>query len=145
MAIGVKQDAVFCPICTTFASPDQVVAVPSGDPGDFLVAYWAFSVLFPPQMQELSFAGQVLLCFHVKTLFKVGFPGRIKWIGRSLNGSVPLDFHIESTSQMHRLRVSFLVLDFPCKHPVVGALGREVFLPYPGRTLVRVSPPRPPP
>lgn len=135
MAIGVKEYAVFCPICTTFASPDQVVAVPSGDPGDLLVAQWAFSVLFLPEMQELSFSGQVLLCFHVKPLFKVGFPRRIKWIGRPLNGSVPVDFHVERAPQMHGLRVPLLVLDFPCEHPVVRALGRVVFLPHPGRPL----------
>ena len=140
-----EKDAIIRLIFATMTFPLHVVAVPSRDPGDFLVAHGACSVLFLPQMQELSFPGQVLLCFHVKTFFKVGFPGRIEWIGSPLNGSMPLDFHIESTPQMHRLRVSFLVLDFPCKHPVVCALGRKVFLPYPGRTLVRVSPPRPPP
>src|SRR5260370_16663365 len=118
MAIGVTQDAVFWPICTAFTSPDQVVAVPSRDPGDFLVAHGACSVLFLPQMQELSFPGQVLLCFHVKTFFKVGFLARIEWIASPLNGSMPLDFHIEGTPHTHLLPLSFPVLYSPSNHPV---------------------------
>src|SRR5437588_2319461 len=46
---------------------------------------------------------------------------------------------------MHELRVSLFLLDFSCKHPVVGSFGREVFLPNPGRTFSWVSSSCPPP
>ena len=94
MAVGMKEHAVFCPICASFASPDQMMAMPSRNLGDFLVAHWADSVLFLPEMRELSFPGQVLFHFHVETFFKVCFPGWVKWVGCSLNEDMPLDFHI---------------------------------------------------
>ncbi len=121
------------------------MAVPSGDLGDFLVAHWAESLLFLPQMQESPFACQVVLCFHVETFFKVRFPGWIEWVGCSLDGSVPLDFHIDSSSKMDGFRVSCLVLDLSCEYPVVGSFCGEVFLPHPGGTFSWVSSPGPPP
>src|SRR2546427_1870179 len=96
-------------------------------------------------MQKLSFTSQVPFCFYVKTLFKVRFPGWIKWIGSALYRSMPLDFHINRSSQMDKLRVSFLVLDFSCEHPVVSALCGEVFLFHPGGAFSWMPPPGPPP
>ena len=145
LAIWVKEHAVFYPICAAFASPNQVVAMPSRELGDFLVAHWAHSVLVLPKVQELSFSGEVLLCFHVKTFFKVGFPSRVEWVGSPLNGRVPLDFHLGGSPEVNNLRVSFLVPDFSCKHPIVRTLGCEVFLPYPGCAFLWVSSPGPPP
>jgi hypothetical protein len=126
-----EEHSVLCMVCAPFASPDQVVAVPSGNPGDFLVAHWAESLLFLPQMQESPFACQVALCFHAETFFKVRFPGWIEWVGCALDGGVPLDFHINSSSEMDGLRVFFLV--------------GEVFLPHPGGTFSWMSSPGPPP
>jgi len=119
--------------------------MPSRELGDFLVAHWAHSVLVLPKVQELSFSGEVLLCFHVKTFFKVGFPSRVEWVGSPLNGRVPLDFHLGGSPEVNNLRVSFLVPDFSCKHPIVRTLGCEVFLPYPGCAFLWVSSPGPPP
>src|SRR6266516_1774832 len=121
------------------------MAMPSRDLGDFLVAHWAESVLFLPEIEELSFSGQVPFHFYVKTFFKVQFPGRIKRVGCSMNRSMPLDLHIACSSQVNELRVSFLVFDFTCKHPVLAPFCREVFLPYPGCAFSWVSPPGPPP
>src|SRR5881275_2084600 len=106
-------------VCAPFASPDQVMAVPSSNLGDFLVAHWAESLLFLPQMQESPFACEVALCFHVETFFKVRFPGWIEGVGCSLDGSVPLDFHIDGSSEVDGSRVSFLALDFSCEYPIV--------------------------
>src|SRR6266568_8804393 len=94
MAVGMQEHSVFGMVCASFASPDQMMAMPSGNLGDFPVAHWAESLLFLPQMQESSFSRQVPFCFHVKTFFKVRFPGWIEWIGCALDGNVPLDFHI---------------------------------------------------
>src|ERR1700730_4352249 len=114
-------------VCASFASPDQVMAVPSANLGDFLVAHWAESSLFLPQMQESPFACQVALCFHVQTLFKVRFPGWIEWVGCSLDGSVPLDFHIDGSSEVDGPRVFFLAFDFSCEDPVVVSFRGEGF------------------
>src|SRR5947209_16069567 len=95
VAVRVKKHQVFVPICTSFASPDHMMAVPSRDFCDSLVAHRTETFLFLPQMQESSFAGQVPLGFHIETLLKIRFPVRIERIGRSLNGSMPLDFDID--------------------------------------------------
>lgn len=145
MTVGMKEDTVFCSICATFASPDHMMTMPSGDLGDFLVAHGTLSVLFLPKMQELSFPSEVLLCFHVETFFKVCFPGWIERVSSSPNGNVPLDFYVAGSSEINGLRLSFLVLDFSCKHPVVTADGDEVFLLHPGRAFFGVSSPGPPP
>src|SRR2546421_3414194 len=145
MAVGVEEHAIFDPICPTFASPDHMMTMPSGNLRDSLVAHWAFAVLFLPQMQELSLSGQVLLCFHVETFFKVCFPSRVEWVGCSLNRSMPLDFHSVRSSQMNKLGVSLFILDFSCEHPVIRALCPEVFLLHPGCAFSWMSPSGPPP
>ena len=145
MAIRMKEYEVVCPVGAPFTSPDYMMAVPSGNLGDSLVAHRTESFLFLPQMQESPFAGQVSLCFYVETLLKVRFPSRIIRICLSLDGSMPLDFHIGRSSQMHELPVSFLVLDFSCEYPVIGAFCCEVFLLHPGGTFSWVPSSCPPP
>ena len=145
MAMRMKEYEVVCPVGAPFTSPDYMMAVPSGNLGDSLVAHRTESFLFLPQMQESPFAGQVSLCFYVETLLKVRFPSQIIRICLSLDGSMPLDFHIGRSSQMHELPVSFPVLDFSCEHPVIGAFCCEVFLLHPGRAFSWVSPSGPPP
>ena len=144
MAIRMKEYEVVCPVGAPFTSPDYMMAVPSGNLGDSLVAHRTESLLFLPQMQESPFAGQVSLCFYVETLLKVRFPSRIIRICLSLDGSMPLDFHIGRSSQMHELPVSFLVLDFSCEYPVIGAFCCEVFLLHPGCAFSWMSPSGPP-
>src|SRR5690242_2781257 len=97
MAVGVQEHSVFPVVCASFASPDQMMAMPSGELGDSLVAQWAEAILFLPKVQQSSFPSQVLLCFHVQTFFKVHFPGWVERVGCSLNGCMSLDFHIRCT------------------------------------------------
>ena len=98
MAGGVKEHSVFCMLCTSFAPPDEMMAVPPGNLGDALVAQQTEPVLFLPERQEVSFSGQVSFHFHVETFLKVRFPGRIKWVGCSPYERMPLDFHIDCSS-----------------------------------------------
>src|SRR2546421_12868169 len=94
MAGGVKEHSVFRMVCASFASPDEMMAMPSSDFGDSLVAQWADSVLLLPDREKASFPSQVPFHLHVETFFKVRFPGWIKWVGCSLYKGMPLDLHI---------------------------------------------------
>src|SRR5579884_532110 len=145
MAVRVEKHEVFHPIRAAFASPNHMMAMPSGDFGYFQVAHRAESLLFPPQVDESSFSSYVPLCFHVKPLLKVRLTSWIKRIRSSLNRNMPLDLDIRGSPQMNELRASFLFFDFSREHPIVCALCCKVFLLHPGRTFSWVSSSCPPP
>ena len=84
----------------SFTLPNNVMVMPSRDLGDFLLAHRTYSVLFLPEVPQLPSSRQVLCHFDAKALFKIHFPGRVKGIGFTLDRDMPLDFYIESSSQM---------------------------------------------
>ncbi len=94
MAGGMEEYSVFCMVCASFASPDEMMAMPSSDSGDSLAAQWTDSVLLLPEREKASFPSQVPFHLHVETFFKVRFPSRIKWVGCSSYKDMPLDLHI---------------------------------------------------
>ena len=56
VAIWMKKNPVFCLVATAFGSFHEMMVIPSGLLGDLLVADWALTVLFLPQVQQLTFA-----------------------------------------------------------------------------------------
>jgi len=74
MAVGVEEYAVVCFIFATFASPDDMMAVPSCQFSDSPVAERAETTLLLPEMEQLPFPFEVVCHFHIETLFKVGLP-----------------------------------------------------------------------
>jgi len=55
MAIGMQEHAVLCFISSPETSPDDVMAMPSGQFGDFPSAERAEAALLFPEMEQLSF------------------------------------------------------------------------------------------
>ncbi len=68
MAIWVKKNPVFSLVAAAFGSLDEMVVMPSGSLGDLLVADWALTVLFLPQIQQLTFAREGVVHLSAKTL-----------------------------------------------------------------------------
>jgi hypothetical protein len=56
MAVRVEKNPVFCLITAAFGSFHDVVILPTGLWSDLLVADWTETVLFLPQIKQLSFA-----------------------------------------------------------------------------------------
>src|SRR5712692_5527116 len=54
---------------------------------------------------------------------------------------MPLDFYIESSSQMDSFRVSFFIFNFSGEHPVVRAVCGKILPFYPGGVFAWVSSP----
>src|SRR6266446_2275145 len=145
MASRMQENPVGCMMCASFALPDDVMVVPSGDLGDLLLTHRTYPVLLFPEMPQLPSSREVLCHFDAKAFFKVHFPGRIKRVCFSLDRGMPLDFHIRGSSQMDQLLVPFFLFNFSGEHPVHRANCREIFLFHPGGAFVWVSPPGPPP
>src|SRR6266446_5876252 len=145
MAGGMQKHPVGCMMCASFALPDNVMVMPSCDLGDLLSAHRTYPVLFFPQMPQLPSSRQVVCHFDAEALFKVHFPGRVKGVGFSLDGGMPLNFHVGCSSQMDQLPVSFLIFNFSGEHPIHRANRGKIFLFYPGGALTWVPPSGPPP
>src|SRR5207248_5248598 len=127
VTIGMQEYAVVCIISATLASPDDMMAVPSCQFGNFSVAEWTEAALLFPEIEQLPFPFQVLCHFHIETLFKVGLPFGIIWIGCALDFHMSFDGDTCCLEQSNRLERAFLPKDFPMKDPVLPSYGGEVF------------------
>jgi hypothetical protein len=66
-----EENSVICFVSAALTSPDDMVAMPPCQFGNFLVAEWAEAALLFPEMEQLSFPFQVVCHFHIETFFKV--------------------------------------------------------------------------
>src|SRR5712692_2851950 len=140
MTIGVEEHTVICLLSAAFTSPDDMMAVPSCQFGDFPGAERAEATLLFPEMEQLSFPFEVVCHFHIETLFKVGLPFGIVRICRILDFDVPLDGDTLCLEQSNGLNSPVLSKDFAVKDPVLPCDGGEVFLPYPFDGFLWVPP-----
>ena len=101
--------------------------MPSRDFGDLLVADWAQTALFFPEMDQPLFPLQGVHHLHVKTFFIVAFPFRVVRVGFSTDFGVSFDGHLRSVCEIMRLLFCGSIKD-----PVVSSDGGEVFLRNPG-------------
>jgi hypothetical protein len=68
VAIGMEKNPVFCLITAAFGSFHDVVIMPTGLWGDLLVADWTSTVLFLPQVKQLSFSCEGCVHLSAETL-----------------------------------------------------------------------------
>jgi hypothetical protein len=102
------------------------MVVPSGHFGDLLVTDWADAVLLFPKPNELSASAQGGHHLDAKAPFKVDLPRAVIGVGP------PVDFDVAfNWDRCGRAQPFGLPLVRARKHPVVVAVGREVFLLHP--------------
>jgi hypothetical protein len=77
-------------IRTAEGALEEMMVVPPGYFGDFLLADWTDAVLLFPEAYELPSTAQVVGHFDIQTMFKIRFPLRVKGISRSFDLDVGL-------------------------------------------------------
>ncbi len=110
------------------------MTVPSGDPGDLLVADRAESSLLFPERKQPAFSSERCLHADIETFLKVAFPRWVIWVGFPLDFDVPCDRHAVSSREVPCL---FTICSE--KYPVIASAGLEVFLRFPCVGFTRVS------
>lgn len=110
------------------------MAVPASDLRDFLLTYWAESVLLFPETAEPMFPFEGVYDVGVETFFIVGFPCRIVGIGLGFDFRVPFDWDASRVCQVVRLTIHLSEED-----PLVSPHSREVFLRDPAVGFLGVS------
>src|SRR5262249_6436356 len=88
VAIRMEQDPIFSCLFPPIHSPHQMVAVPSCESGDLLLADRAKTVLLFPEGKQLSFPLEMVYHFDAQAFFKVLFPGGIVRV------CLAFDFHM---------------------------------------------------
>src|SRR5438477_3270346 len=101
----------------------NVMAVPSRQLCDLLVANWTESVLLFPQMEQPAFSFERLSHVNVKTFFIVALPRWVIGVRLCFDFRVPLNEHVGCFR-----KVIFLTFHFSEEDPVVLPDGLEVFL-----------------
>ena len=140
MAFWVEKDAVLCSILAPQTSPDDVVAVPARQFGDFLVTEWTEAALLSPEGEQFPFPFEVVCHFHIETFFKVRLPFRVIGISFTLDFDMSFDGDAFCLEQANGLEYPILSKDFSLKDPVLPFNGREVFLLNPFERFLWVSP-----
>lgn len=127
MTFWVKQHSVFLSIAAPFTSPDDGMALPSCDAGDFLVAAWAETILSFPECQEFVFPFEVGFHVNIEPFFKVLFSLWIIRIGLLPNFVMSPDFYAACASQLNFSEALFIHKQ-PEEYPISVVHGFEVFL-----------------
>src|SRR5258708_38192804 len=91
MAVGMEKNSVCCLVAATVSAPNNVMVMPSRQLGDFLVADGADTVLFFPQVKQLSSLSEVVSHFEAKSFLKIDFPIRVIGIGITFDFRMPFD------------------------------------------------------
>src|SRR6266567_3424200 len=104
-----------------------MMAMPTRNLGDLLVAGWAESSLFFPEGMQPAFPFERRCHLNVDTLFKIAFPCWVIRVGFPLDFDVSYDRHICRADE-----VTCVFLHRAEEDPVVSLDGREVFLRLPG-------------
>src|SRR5450755_407694 len=111
-----------------------MMAVPSGDLGDLLVADRAESSLFFPEREQPAFSFERCLHANIETFLKVAFPRWGVWVRFSLDFDVSGNRHTVGSGE-----VPCLLAIRSEKYPVIASAGLEVFLRFPCVGFARVS------
>ena len=122
-----------------------MVAVPSCDPGDLLVADGAEAVLLFPEVAKPSPAFESGIHPHVEAFLKVLFPGWIVGIGRGFDLCVPFNADGGGSEKMDYSLFSLFRGEGSSEDPAVWPFVGEVFVFHPSAWFVPVSPARPTP
>lgn len=144
VAVGVKEHTVGRSILAASGSPDNVVAVPSGEFGNLLLAVWTDPMLLFPQMQKYSSFAEIAFHLEIESFLEVGFPGWIVRVGLFLDFDMPLDRRICDPGEVDA-RGFLLMCDFSEEDPISLSDGAEILLLHPVGTFVGVPSSRPVP
>ncbi len=93
VAVGMYEHAIFRAVCAAVGSPDNVMVVPSRQPGDWLLAERADTALLGPKVQQLASALQVAAHLHAEAFLEVQLPAGVVRVRCPLDFGVPLDWH----------------------------------------------------
>ncbi len=113
---------------------DDVVIVPTGELGDFLLTDRTDAVLFFPKMEQLAALPEIIDHFDAEAFFKIEFPGRIVGVGLSFDFGVTADRRVDGLVQAQDFSIQFTI-----EHPVALTLRAEVFVLNPMAVFVGVS------
>src|SRR5450759_2676032 len=111
-----------------------MMAVPSGDLGDLLVADRAESSLFFPEREQPAFSFERCLHANIETFLKVAFPRWVVGVRFSLDFDVSGNRHTVGSGE-----VPCLLAIRSEKYPVIASAGLEVFLRFPCVGFASVS------
>jgi hypothetical protein len=139
MTGGMKQYSVLCVVWTPFGSPKKMMAVPSCNFGDLLVANRAESLLLLPQVDEPSFPFEPGHHLNIQAFLKIRFPGRVIRISFGSDFRVSLDANRRSSHQPHHSHLLFLLLEDACENPTVRPFIGKVFVLDPSARFVPMS------
>ena len=133
-----KQDPVGSSITAPIDSPHHVMAMPSCEGGNLLVADRTETLLFSPELEQLSSAFQLAGHLESQTLLKVLLPGRVIRIGFPMNFDVALDLDPGRTPQAHLEGFALAAFDLAAAHPVPLLDVMKVLLLDPSLWLLRM-------
>ena len=115
------------------------MAVPSGNPGDLLVADRTEAVLLLPKVAEPPSPFESGFHLHVEAFFKIRFPGRVVGIGSCTDLRLPLNADGRSGQQPDHFHLSFLALEDAGEDPTIWPFIRKVFVFHPSARFVSMS------
>jgi hypothetical protein len=90
-----EQNPVICGVAATMSSPNDVVVVPARQFGNFLVADGACSLLFSPEVKQLSPLPEIVSHLEAKSFLKIDFPGRVIGISSAFDFAMSCDRRIK--------------------------------------------------
>src|SRR5690349_11897609 len=113
-----EKDTVFGLVRAAIGSPNQVMIVPTGECGDFLVADRAETVLFFPQAKQWPPTLEVLDHLDAEAFLEVEFPLRVIRVGFAFDFGPPLYRRCRSREQSDAVSLSTDTFLFSVEHPV---------------------------
>jgi len=126
-----EQYSVSCAVWSPFGSPQDVMAMPSRNPGDLLVTDWTEAILFLPEVAEPPFPFQSGFHLHVEAFFKIRFPGRVVGIGLCTDLRMPLNADRRGCQQSDHFHLPFLTFEDAGEHPPIWPFIGKVFVLHP--------------
>jgi hypothetical protein len=122
-----------------------VVKAPARDPSDLKIANSAEAALFHPEKAKRLGTPKRVQHMRTFSIFEIGFVGRIVRVGFALHFNVSFNGCALCAVQPHLAKLSRVIVAFPEETPVVSPIALIVFLSEPGRGLLRMPSPCPPP
>jgi hypothetical protein len=130
MAFWVEEHEIFWSFTASFASPNDVMAMPPRKFGDLLVADGTEAILFFPEGEEFPFLFEVGYHVNIEPFLKVLFPPGIVGIGLTLNFAVPFDRGAACVDKSDFSDTLF-INEQPEEHPIAVVYGSEIFFLHP--------------
>lgn len=147
MTVGVQQHLIVKGVLSPVYPPNEVMAMPPGFAGNLLLTERTKTLLGLPEVEQLSFASEVIHGLGVQSLFKVGFPLGVIGIGLFFDFGMVRDGGLAGIDEADLMFLPVLVNRLTKELPASSFSVRwvEVFLFNPGGGFVAVASFRPAP